>query len=244
LEVGSGDVVAFIGAGGKTSVLRCLAAEFCAARRRVLLLSTTKIEAQRGQIETRLCAALAEARAVARARQPGDAPLLIATEQLPTRLRGVPVDWVAELAQFADVTLVQADGAGRRPFKAPAPHEPVVPPCATLVVSVAGIDAIGQPVDERHVHRPEQVAALGGVTMGDPLTLAAAARVLAHPDGGFRATPQGARRAVLINKVDNDARLEQAGRLSDLFRQRLPIAVIATSFRMADPVRALWRPPP
>ncbi|MGH7339180.1 MAG: hypothetical protein ACREKH_01690, partial [Candidatus Rokuibacteriota bacterium] len=52
-------------------------------------------------------------------------PVLVATEDLGTRLRGVPPEWVDAAAAAGLRVIVQADGSGRRPFKAPADHEPV-----------------------------------------------------------------------------------------------------------------------
>jgi len=238
LGVRRGDTVAFVGAGGKTSAVRRLADELYAQRQRVLVLSTTKIEAQRGPIDTRLCPTLPLAREAAAMRCTGDRPLLLATEKLPTRLRGVPPEWVASLAECADVVLVQADGAGRRPFKAPAAHEPVIPPTATIVVVVAGLDAIGRPIDESHVHRPERVAALAGVEIGTPLTVELAARVLLHPQGGFRAAPPSARRAILLNKADGPAALAVADSLATLVRSESDLRVVVTALRSSPVVRA------
>ncbi|MBI1816043.1 MAG: putative selenium-dependent hydroxylase accessory protein YqeC [Deltaproteobacteria bacterium] len=240
LAIDDHDIVAVIGAGGKTSAVRRLAVEFHQLRRRVLVLSTTKIEAQRGAIDTQLCDSLATACAAARSRRAGDLPLLIVTEQLPTRLRGVPVDWVAPLAAWADVTLVQADGAGRRSFKAPAAHEPVIPAQATLVAAVAGIDAIGKPIDERHMHRPERVAEFAGVALGTPLTIDAAARVLLHPRGGFRDVSPATRRAIVLNRVDGQPELDIASSLTAAIRTHAAILVIATALQSPDPVRAVW----
>ncbi len=239
LGISSPQVVAFIGAGGKTSALRRLAAEAAAAGCRSLLLSTTRIEPQRGEVVTVAVTSLEEAVAAIRSHA-GATPLLLVTERLPTRWRGVPPEWVAELArlQAVDEVLVQADGSSRRPFKAPAPHEPAIPDGSSLVVAVMGIDAVGQPIDARGVHRPEWVARFSGLAEGEPLTAAAAAAVILHPEGGFRAAPP--RRAVLINKVDSAERLRQAAEVAAALRQRTAIRVVAAALREADPVRRVW----
>ena len=240
LQVRAGDVVAFIGAGGKTSALRRLAAEWAAAGRRVLLLSTTKIEAQSGGVETVVAGNLDAAVRALRSEWRAATPRLLVTERLTTRWRGVPVEWVAALAQLAEVdeVLVQADGSARRPFKAPAEHEPVIPPCAALAVAVMGIDAIGQPIDERRVHRPERVSDLSGLPAGSNLTPEGAARVLIHPRGGFRAAP--ARRALLINKVDSPAQLALARAVAEAVRARTDMRIVAASLRAEEPVMQVW----
>ena len=45
----------------------------------------------------------------------------------------------------AGVVIAEADGARLRPLKAPAEHEPVIPPAADAVVAVAGLDSVGAP---------------------------------------------------------------------------------------------------
>ena len=99
--------------------------------------------------------------------------------------------------------LNEADGSRMRPFKAPAAHEPVIPAETTLVVPVVGADVFGQPLDAEHVHRPELVSALSGAPLGAPITPEIVARVLAHPEGGRKGVPAGARVVVLINKVES-----------------------------------------
>jgi probable selenium-dependent hydroxylase accessory protein YqeC len=105
-----------------------------------------------------------------------------------------------------------------RPFKAPGAHEPVVPRSATLVVSVAGMDAAGRPLDEAHVHRPERVAALTGAPIGTMVTPEMIATVLRHPEGGRKDVPAGARWTVLLNKADTPERHRTAERVAEHLR--------------------------
>ena len=76
------------------------------------------------------------------------------------KAHGVPPELPGQLLARPDVdfVLIEADGSRMRPIKAPAEHEPVIPPGATLVVPVMGIDALDLPLAEA-AHRPESVAA-------------------------------------------------------------------------------------
>jgi probable selenium-dependent hydroxylase accessory protein YqeC len=144
--------------------------------------------------------------------------LLPISEALVARLRDEPA---------VDLLAIEADGSAMRAFKAPAGHEPAVPPSATLVVVVVGADIFGRPLTEELVHRPERVSALTGLRPGDSITPEAVATVLGHRDGGRKAVPAGARFAALINKV-NDERMEaarEAGTL--LLRMGVPLVVLA-----------------
>ena len=44
--------------------------------------------------------------------------------------------------------LVEADGSRRQPLKCFGLQEPVVPPCADCIVHIAGLSALGRPLEE------------------------------------------------------------------------------------------------
>jgi molybdenum cofactor cytidylyltransferase len=108
-----------------------------------------------------------------------------------------------------DYLLVEADGSRMRPSKAPADHEPVIPPETTLVVPVVGIDAVGGRVADV-AHRPERVQALTGLGADDVMTAEALGTLIAHPQGGRKNVPVGARVIPLINKVETAEQLAAA----------------------------------
>jgi molybdenum cofactor cytidylyltransferase len=133
--------------------------------------------------------------------------------------------------------LVEADGARGRSLKAPAAHEPVIPPFADLVVPIVGLDVIGEAVGEAYVHRPEIVSQLAGLTSGGVIEPTHVAQVLCHPLGGLKGVPSGAEVRVLLNKAETDARIEAgedlAGRILQTSRVR---AVILSSLQGERPV--------
>jgi probable selenium-dependent hydroxylase accessory protein YqeC len=99
------------------------------------------------------------------------------------------------------ILTLEPDCSEKMPFKAPADHEPALPPSATLVVGVVGADIFGRALSPESVHRPERVSAITGASLGDPITPALVAAVMASGNGGRKSVPAGARYAVLINKV-------------------------------------------
>jgi probable selenium-dependent hydroxylase accessory protein YqeC len=202
LDLGPHEHIAVVGAGGKTTIAHALARHLAGqsggqgARRggRCLLTTTTKMGFDQAQGLPVLLS-------------PTDAAVA-AVETLTVVWRAIdePVALGVDAGQcdrwfgLVDHVVVEADGARRRPFKAPAPHEPVVPASASLVVLVIGADALGAPIDER-CHRPERVAALAGCDTDDILTPERAALVLTHPHGYRAAVPPGARLVVAATKV-------------------------------------------
>ena len=205
LHVAPGELVAFVGAGGKTTTLQRLLVELRAAGRTVLTTSTVHMFPLKGvaphpflvepdparlpAVVPGLLAANGHVR-VAGAQLRADKIRGLAPEQI-TLLRGLP---------GVDHVLVEADGARHRSLKAPADHEPVLPSGVDILLIVAGLDIVGRPLTEEHVHRAEQVAALTGLAPGAPLTADAVARVLAHPAGGLKDAPPGARCWVVATK--------------------------------------------
>ncbi|MHB8928365.1 MAG: selenium cofactor biosynthesis protein YqeC [Bacillota bacterium] len=147
------------------------------------------------------------------------------------KFAGIPPEWVDEIARrFPDlVMLVEADGAARKPLKAPAAHEPVIPASSTVVLTVAGLDALGMPLDAEHVHRPERLAQLTGHTPGNPVTSDVIATALWHPEGCGKGSPQGAAVVPVINKVDRPEQLPAAREVAGKLLQRGAPRVLLTS---------------
>lgn len=105
----------------------------------------------------------------------------------------------------ADVVLVEADGAKLRPLKAPADHEPVIPPGCNAVIASAGLDCLGSSIEEI-CHRPERVCALLGVPPSHLVTPADVAAILSDPLGGRKGVGQAMAFRCLLNKADDPRR--------------------------------------
>jgi len=199
LGVRRGDVVTLTGGGGKTAALLRLSRELPAAGLRVLATTTTHAEASVEDavpvvrvgpgIESRLAAALAG----------GGAVFLAAGRTADGKLAGVAPEDIDALAALgvADVIVVEGDGSRRRPLKAPAAHEPVVPSSSTIVSFVMGIDALGEPLDGPLVHRPELVRAFGGPSV----TVELMASLAASPRAGLKGAPTAAAARPIVNKA-------------------------------------------
>jgi molybdenum cofactor cytidylyltransferase len=124
--------------------------------------------------------------------------------------------------------LIEADGSRQRPLKAPAEHEPPLPAFVETVVVVVGLSALGQPLTDEWVHRPEIYARLSGLSAGETITSAALARVLLHPDGGLKNIPTGARRVALLNQADQPELQAQAKSLAEQLLPAYDAVIIAS----------------
>ncbi|MDI7249103.1 MAG: selenium cofactor biosynthesis protein YqeC [Bacillota bacterium] len=185
-------------------------------------------------VRTLICGTLGEALAELE-RTPGEAVPVLAQGVLPpsgglrSKLLGVPAAWVVEIARRFPhlLILVEADGSAGRPLKAPGGHEPVIPSSAGTVLAVAGMDALGAPLDPSHVHRPEQVARLTGLLPGEPVTPWAMGQVLWHLEGCGKGRPPGSRLIPVLNQVDSTERLGAARRVAaELVGLGSPVVVL------------------
>ncbi len=205
IRVPNSTCLAFAGAGGKTTALFQLARELSLLYGAVLVTATTHLHVD--QIK------LADSHRVAV--KPEDLEdfdkdlhgvMLVTGSKEGDRTTGVMADVVLRLyAIHKDhhlPLLIEADGSRQRPLKAPAAFEPVIPEFVDIAVVVAGLAGLGKPLTNEFVHRPEIFAALGRMKLGEIITPESLVRVLAHPSGGMKNTPPGARRVALINQAD------------------------------------------
>ncbi|MGB8643793.1 MAG: selenium cofactor biosynthesis protein YqeC [Anaerolineae bacterium] len=244
------EVVSFVGGGGKTTTMFRLAAELVEAGRRVVTTTTTRIFAAQIQLAPFHIIALDREqtlREVRAALRVHPHVLVIGAQNAadPEKAQGIAPELVDALIALdeADAVLNEADGSRMRPFKAPGPHEPVIPAATTLLVPVVGIDVVGTPLDDEHVHRAEQVAALAGVPIGTRIDPAMIARVITHPAGGLKNRPAGARVIPLVNKAAEGAQMALGREIAAQMLHARDIAAVALgAVKNADaPVTELHR---
>ncbi len=133
-----------------------------------------------------------------------------------------------QLAGYHDLPLLlEADGSRQKSLKAPAEHEPIIPSFVGIVVVVAGLSGLNQPLSDETVHRAGLFSALGGLGMGENVTAEALARVLAHPQGGLKIIPGGARRLVLLNQADTTELQAAAHSMAEALLQAYEAVIVA-----------------
>ncbi|HLF28498.1 MAG TPA: selenium cofactor biosynthesis protein YqeC [Anaerolineae bacterium] len=249
------EVVACIGAGGKTTTCWRLWSEFHAAGQPAIFTTTTHIlepslppasalflapdpDAQR------LRDVLNESRALilAASRLADAIPEVEYNPVAPARackLAGLHPAQIDQLAQtLPGVTwLIEADGARGRSLKLPAAHEPAVPSRATCVAILAHLDALGEPLDARIAQRPEQLAAYWSLNLGERITAEHIVRLLSDPNGGLQGVPAGARAIAVLNQRAETALHPQAQSIAGaLLTTGLYERVVVASLRAERPV--------
>jgi probable selenium-dependent hydroxylase accessory protein YqeC len=154
------------------------------------------------------------------------------------KIIGLDPNLVGPLLQTgADLVVAEADGAARKPFKAPRAGEPVLPILATLVVPVVGVDCLYKPLVKEYIHRPEMVYRLLGVNEGEPVTPSMVAGVLLHPLGYRKDIPPQSRWVPLINKVHSPEELKNAREVALLLGKGGAPRVVICALSEIVPVR-------
>jgi molybdenum cofactor cytidylyltransferase len=241
LRLADGDIVAFVGAGGKTSAMFRLADEIVESGGRVVTSTTTHMGADQIRRAPEHFSAFEASRANVEAALDGRAHVLVTgpVDRTLHKAAAVTDGLIEDLHAIPNLAaiLVEADGARLLPFKAPAGHEPAIPGVATLVVPIVGMEVLGQPLDPEHAHRPERIAALAGAEPGATITPEIVARVLAHPQGGLKNVPDGARVCVLLNKVESPEALAAAREIAARVLEQASIeSILIGSTRRDSPI--------
>jgi len=217
LQLSTGGVVCFVGAGGKTSLMFRLARELSAGGDSVLTTTTTRIRMPtQDQSQEVVISPLAEA-IIRRAKRfrTQNFHFTAVSEKVRSqdKLKGyspVFIDdlWKRKLFRWI---LVEADGAAGRSLKAPAMHEPVIPSRAKWVIGIVGLDAAGKTLDEDRVFRSGIFSQLTGIALGQAISPAAIAASLTHIGGIFKGSPGAADQYLFLNKAEGAEEI-QAGR--------------------------------
>jgi probable selenium-dependent hydroxylase accessory protein YqeC len=153
--------VAFVGAGGKTSLIEYLADEMVKRKKKTAITTTTKIYAREPYVLLTLNRG---------AHGAADNPIRVGKTVEDGKLTAVTFDDIRELGKTFDTVLIEADGAKGKPLKYPAPHEPVIPPLSGMVFVLAGLDSLFKQAKET-VFRWDMLEKAKGLTGNETISL-------------------------------------------------------------------------
>ena len=237
-------MISLIGGGGKTTLMFRLAGELARTGRKVLTTTTTKIfrpdHAQSPEVVTAPSAEslaahvkdglLRHSHLTAGSTLDPETGKLVGLD--PTLLDHL---WALGLA---DWMIVEADGSRQKPLKASDTHEPVIPGATTELILLAGLDALGRPLDEDHIHRPLIFSHNTGLALGCPVDEAAMALCIALELQKASGFCRAREHLVFLNKADTTDRIEAGVRISGLLKSyRLPERVIIAALQQAACIR-------
>ena len=203
IDLPTSPLIAIVGAGGKTTAMYTLASELAQRGKRVITTTTTQIfYPEPGETDTLIVASETDAllETIEEAWEQCHRVTVARTVLRTEKLAGLQPEQPYELLMKsgADVVIVEADGARHRMIKAPAEHEPVIPLQTNIALLLMSAEALNQPLSERIAHRPELVAKVAGIHMGDVLSPAVIARLISSEQGALKHIPSAATIYILI----------------------------------------------
>ena len=196
-------LVAIIGAGGKTTTMYTLARELAQNGKRVITTTTTQIfYPEPGETDKLIIATETHIllKTIEEAWQQCQRVTIAGTVLRTEKLSGLQPEqpYALLVKSGADAVIVEADGARHRMIKAPAEHEPVIPLNTNVALLLMSAEAINQPLSESIAHRPELVAKVTGINVGDILSPAVIARLMTSEQGALKHIPESATAYLLI----------------------------------------------
>ncbi len=180
LELRERELIAIVGGGGKTTLMRALALHGARSGRSVLAGTTTKVYATQAH---GLDHFLHRERA-------GDKLIGVDPQEVNRVFESRTYDWI----------VVEADGSRGKVVKAPGHHEPPIPSRSTHVVAVVGADGLDRVIEDV-AHRPMLVAAVCGCGPYERFTVPRACLLLTSDRGLRKHVPADARFTVAITRV-------------------------------------------
>ena len=205
LDLGPGDVVSIVGAGGKTSLMYRLVREFVASGVPVIATTTTRIlEPAEGTMpEVVLGEGNASHIEVLRGMVEARGFALTGDSEAGGKIIGHSPEFVDSISrENPDWAVVsECDGARSKSLKVPDAHEPPLPSLTSVYIVVVGADCFGEQVGSAAVYNPEAVAGVAGVSVDSIIDDAVVAAAVLSPRSYLGRRPPGARMFVLVNKL-------------------------------------------
>jgi probable selenium-dependent hydroxylase accessory protein YqeC len=221
------ELISLVGAGGKTSIMFRLAQELRAPGKKVLVTTTTNVAFSEALQADHLVIDGSKETCFLSNVEPGAIVCLgggVLNDK--GKLKGVDRELISEIYQkhIFDYIVVEADGAKRKPIKAPAQYEPVIPGETTRTIGVIGLDALDKAITGEHVHRPEIFCSVTRKNMGDLIDRRCLVNLILSENGLFKDAPHRCRKYVVFNKADHADREKEAEiTVRELIEMQAPI---------------------
>jgi probable selenium-dependent hydroxylase accessory protein YqeC len=203
------DVISFVGAGGKTTMMFKLAEEL-GLDNKVLVTTTTKIYLPLKDKYDFICTKKKRLPKYIDMKENGIYVLGLGVNK-ENKMLGLSDKELDELAPHFDYILIEADGAKEKRLKGWKEFEPVIYGKTTKTVGIIDIQSLGMVIDEDKVHRSKIFCKITGAEEGETVKLEHLLRLITHPLGLFKGAK--GERILYINKVEEPAHLTLAERL-------------------------------
>lgn len=218
------NIISLVGAGGKSSTMYRLSKEIKANKKKVLITTTTAIFYPfEDQYDYIIVSKNFEETIKELKKIPDETITVLGSSVIEdSKLKGISKEWVDLIYQkkLFDCILVEADGSKRRPIKAPAYYEPVVPDSTNILIGVIGFDCYGKIIEERWVHRPEILIDIANKNLGSVIDKDVIVKLVLAKDGLFKNSPQKSSKSLLLNKILDERSYQEAKLIGNIIIQK------------------------
>lgn len=146
-------ITAVVGAGGKTTLIHEMTAQYLREEKKVFVTTTTHMFREPDTLVTEDPAAIVQV-----LRERG---CVMAGHPCGEKISALPQSVYEAVCAEADEVLVEADGAKHMAVKYPADNEPVIPENVDKIIVVCGLHALGRTVKEAAFRQEEVMRCLG-----------------------------------------------------------------------------------
>ena len=220
-------IISFVGGGGKTTLMFRMTEELARKGGRTLITTTTKIWPPDKKNPCNIILTQSKQNLLEQADSAfRRSKYIIAASHHCTetdKLIGFSPEFVDVLWKSGHFRwiLVEADGSARRPIKAPADHEPVIPLETRYLLGLIGLKALGKPLNEENVHRVDCFEKITGLPVGKKIDIDTIATLIRHHNGLFKNCPAHAQTIAFLNQADLLEDLDIGKLLTEKLHQNL-----------------------
>lgn len=191
--------IAFLGGGGKTTLMHKIANELTKSFSKVLISSLTKSASH--PEEFFLSYDSTEFSEIPKYFDKYN-PLFLMKSGTAEKLNGLSSDELLSMAELSQVCLFECDGTRRKPLKAHVSHDPEVPAWTTHCFILVGADVVGTSLNDGFVHRPKEFSKLWNIQFDTILNARNIAKILTSKKGYLSKIPDGVNFNYFVNKAD------------------------------------------
>lgn len=225
------ELISITGGGGKTTTMFKLGKELLSQGKKVLISTTTAIFKPRKNYYENLY--LTKNRDYRKIKGSARGLTIIGKEiSKNSKLIGVTSEMIDEIFKMKtfDYIIIEADGSKRKPIKAPASHEPVIPSFTTMMIGIIGMDCIYKKIYEKNVHRAGIFCGITNSKIGDFITEDIIYSLIISKDGIFKGVPIDSKKHLILNKVENKKREKASQNIKDkILLNKIDINIISGS---------------
>lgn len=199
-------VVALIGSGGKTTMIRTLARENRSSQQ-VFISNTLNMERIPESEVDFIDYNFREDYSLSEYTEPG--VYVLAYDITPNNsMRGLPLEVLEKQVAHFDLSLIECDESRQRPLKAWRHNEPLLLDATDMTLGILDIASIGLPISVDTVHNLDIFCDLTEKKVGDIITREDVKHLILDPSMMFRSAR--GKRVLFINKAENPITLKYA----------------------------------